>query len=104
MSSSARAVKVQVEKLDRFVAKRIAERSKVERLDTEYWMAITFENRAQVVAFSAWLGREFSGKYVNGVALAERLGVDIGERPTFPDDKPCSKRLAALASPTPPQK
>ena len=100
----SREVKVQLSKLGRFIDKKNTEAdTKLDLLDSEYWFAVTFENREQVEAFCRWLGPTFDGKYVDGLALAERLGVDVGPRQRFPVERGFSKRLAELARDVPPK-
>jgi hypothetical protein len=102
--SRAREVKVQLSKLERFKGRLVAERAtKVDLLDTEYWFAVSFETREQVEAFARWLGPAYGGKYVDGLALASRLGVDVGPRATFPAERPFARRLLALAADEPPE-
>jgi hypothetical protein len=45
--------------------------------DSEYWCALCFETREQADAFAAAVGGKAGDKYVDGVALARRLGVDL---------------------------
>ena len=102
--SRAREVKVQLSKLERFKGRLEAERAtKIDLLDTEYWFAVSFETREQVEAFCAWLGRGYDGKYVDGLALAARLGVDVGPRAKFPAERPFARRLLELAKDEPPE-
>ena len=100
---SYRSVMKQESKLSEFREKMKAERERsTNLLDLEYWTAICFETREQAEAFAAWCGDAFDGKHVDGVALAGRLGADIGPRFSFPGERSVSPRLAALASEVPP--
>lgn len=101
--ASARKVKQQLGKLARFVAKREAEKeTKIDLLDTEYWVSIVFETREQVEAFTRALGPGYGGKYIDGLALADQLGIDVGPRQEFPRERPFSRRLLELAREVPP--
>ena len=78
-------------------AKRFAEET-----DSEHWFAVTFENRAQKLAFLAAMGWDRADlgadKYLDGRALADHEGIDLPQssrRYNWPGDK----RLAALARP-----
>lgn len=59
--------------------KRKAERDRFrEATDTEYWVALCFETRAQKEEFLEKLGiAELGDKYLNGYKVAEKLGVSI---------------------------
>jgi hypothetical protein len=47
-------------------------------LDTEFWCAICFQSRAQKEQFLAGLGvLDLGDKYIDGLLVAERLGVPI---------------------------
>ncbi len=101
--ASARKVRQQLGKLGRFIEKREAEKNtKIDLLDTEYWCSVVFENREQVEAFQAALGPGFGGKYIDGIALADLLGIDVGPRQHFPAERPFSRRLLELAREVPP--
>ena len=102
--SRAREVRKQIGKLGKFIDRKNLEAdTKLDLLDSEYWFAVSFENREQVEAFCRWLGPAFDGKYVDGIALAERLGVEIGRRQIFPAIRGFSRRLTALALDVPPK-
>lgn len=47
--------------------------------DSEYWVCLCFQNRDQVMAFIAALGLSPDAKYVDGVAVANKLKLPIPE-------------------------
>lgn len=52
--------------------------------DSEFWGAICFRSRAQKDTFFAALGvldLAIEGRYFDGVAMAERLGIDLPQEP-----------------------
>jgi len=55
-------------------------------VDTEYWFAVCFQNREQKLQFLEAIEAHYLGeKYLNGLALAELLGVEI--EPVFLEKK-----------------
>lgn len=68
--------------------------------DSEYWCCLVFETREQKDAFLRHFqaARVAGGdKYLNGVAMAKALGVDIGGPTVFPRIKPPTRKLVGLA-------
>lgn len=66
--------------------------------DSEYWCAFAFESRDQKEAFLQALGLlELGDKYLDGRAVAEKLGVNLSgvRRPQWPAERK-NKRLEAL--------
>ncbi len=64
--------------------------------DSEFWFAVAFQSREQKEAFLAamqWL--QNGDKYLNGVALADQMGIDIPQV-QLPKPKRVSKRLLEL--------
>lgn len=45
--------------------------------DSEYWCALCFETREQADAFAVATGGQAGDKYVDGVAMARRLGIGL---------------------------
>jgi hypothetical protein len=47
-------------------------------LDSEYWVAVCFQTRAQKEAFLTAIGLILDGdKYVNGLSLAKKMGINL---------------------------
>jgi hypothetical protein len=62
-----------------FKARAKAERERFQAAtDSEYWFAIAFESRAQKEAFLKFMKwARFGDKHIDGVALAEHMGVTL---------------------------
>lgn len=65
--------------------------------DTEFWCALVFETRDQKDAFleAVKLAR-LGDKYVNGVRLAESIGIKLPAGPKFRKLKTATPKLKAL--------
>lgn len=76
-------------------ARRDAYRTMV---DPEYWVCICFQNRAQKERFLEAVGwADLGDKYIDGLAVAERLGAGIEPEPVkIRAPKGLSKRLAGI--------
>jgi hypothetical protein len=108
---SAKAAKVaEVEgKLAGFKRRAEAERERFDTLtDSAFWVALCFESRAQKLEFlEAMKSRGLSGEdgesYVDGLALAKAVGVNLAsprvswpkERAQLPEEEPPPPRLDA---------
>lgn len=67
--------------LESFKAKNQAEQLRFTvATDSEYWFCLCFQTRAQKVAFLEAMGwMDIGDKYLDGTAVAERLGIDLPE-------------------------
>ena len=81
-----RRTTVKPEQLETAIPSAFAERSRREaerfrnETDTEYWCAFYFHTRAQKEEFLRKLGLlDLGDKYLDGLDVAERLGVEIQE-------------------------
>lgn len=64
--------------------------------DSEFWFAVAFQSREQKEAFLSamqWIAN--GDKYLNGVALADQMGIELPEV-NLPKPKGVSKRLLGL--------
>lgn len=67
-------------------------------VDTGYWTCVCFATAEQHFAFRRALGWDrYGGRYVDGVALARDMGVDIPPSPEFPRTQPPSPTWAERA-------
>lgn len=67
-------------------------------VDSEYWFCVFFQNREQKERFLQAMDWATQGdKYLNGLALAELQGINIGKRIEMPKPKNISKRMKRLA-------
>jgi hypothetical protein len=66
--------------------------------DSEYWVAITFQSRAQKEEFLRALGLlELGDKYLDGEVVAAQLGLELkSPRPKWPTKAKTSSRLRGL--------
>lgn len=71
---------------------------KVSATDSEYWSCICFQTRAQLDAFIAAMNwRQFGDKYIDGVKLAEYLGIELpDEEVAFVADPKVDKTWAGF--------
>nr|DAK20942.1 MAG TPA: WRKY transcription factor 1-like protein [Caudoviricetes sp.]DAK31379.1 MAG TPA: WRKY transcription factor 1-like protein [Caudoviricetes sp.]DAS02648.1 MAG TPA: WRKY transcription factor 1-like protein [Caudoviricetes sp.] len=71
---------------------------KVSATDSEYWSCICFQTRAQADAFIAAMNwRQFGDKYIDGVKLAEYLGIELpDEEVAFVADPKVDKTWAGF--------
>lgn len=74
---------------------KAAERRFVDNTDSEYWICLGFQNRAQKEEFLRMTGLiELGDKYLDGVAAADVLGVELTvETPPVPKFKVDKKLL-----------
>lgn len=70
-----------------------------EATDSEFWFAVCFQTRAQKDAFIDAMGwrKDLGDKYLDGVEVARRLGVQIERKTVARRTRPHSQKLKALA-------
>ena len=67
-------------------------------IDTEFWCAVYFRNRAQKEAFLSAVSMLAEGdKYIDGERLAKRLGIDLPHEDAVFTVRAPDRRLAELA-------
>lgn len=65
--------------------------------DSEFWVAVCFQTRDQKEAFLKALGLfEAGDKYLDGIEVAEKLGIKIDRDTSKVRHRPLSKRLLGL--------
>lgn len=86
-----------------FEARLRDQRKKVADIgDSEFWTTIVFDSREQRDAFLTHFGvLDLGDKFVDGVLLAERIGVKLPPTVPIPSTIRVSSRLADLSAPLP---
>lgn len=99
-SDIAKATKDELHALKSDFQKRAAREQDrfMEAADSEFWVALCFQTRAQKEEFLRKLKLlDLGDKYLDGLMVAKRMGVKIEEKgPAFRPTKGPNKRLTAL--------
>ncbi len=78
------------------------EKRRADATDSEFWVCVTFQNRAQKEEFLAKLGLLADGdKYLDGQRVAEAVSIELTPADVVYRDARIDSKYAALAMPLP---